>query len=150
MILKEMSRKECTDTLAASRLAWLACVHDNRPYIVPIHYALSGTHLYCFSMPGQRINWMRANPFVCLQTGEFHGQSEWRSVVIEGRYEELPDSPHWESERNRAWSLLQKHVNWWEPGGFKPHQDEAAQEASPHIFFRIAIENMTGRRASEH
>lgn len=149
MILKEMSRKECVDTLSASRLGWLACVHDNRPYIVPIHYALSGIHLYCFSMPGQKIDWMRANPLVCLQAGEFHGQSDWRSVVIEGRYEELSDTPQWESERNHAWSLLQKHVNWWEPGGFKPQQDQTSLDASPHIFFRIMIENMTGRRASE-
>jgi nitroimidazol reductase NimA-like FMN-containing flavoprotein (pyridoxamine 5'-phosphate oxidase superfamily) len=90
---------------------------------------------------------MRANPQICFHTGEFHGQSEWRSVVVEGRYEELPDTPQWRSERDHAWSLLQKHASWWEPGGFKP-TESAATYASPHLFFRILIGNMTGRRAS--
>jgi nitroimidazol reductase NimA-like FMN-containing flavoprotein (pyridoxamine 5'-phosphate oxidase superfamily) len=55
MILKEMSRKECVDTLAAGRTGWIASAHDNQPYIVPIHYAFSGNYIFCFSMPGKKI-----------------------------------------------------------------------------------------------
>jgi nitroimidazol reductase NimA-like FMN-containing flavoprotein (pyridoxamine 5'-phosphate oxidase superfamily) len=42
-------------------------------------------------MPGQKIDWLRANPQVCIQVGEIKNNEVWWSVVVEGRYEEFPD-----------------------------------------------------------
>ena len=146
MIVKDMTRQECLDVLSASRLGRLACVRDNQPYLVPIYCVFADNNLYSFSMMGQKIEWMRTNPHVCVEIDQFTQTREWRSVVAYGRYEELADSPQWQRERLHAWSLLQTQANWWEPGGLKPDPQPLAA-ASVHLFYRIRIERLTGRQA---
>jgi len=148
MFVREMSRRECHEIVASGDLARLACCKGGQPYIVPITYALSGTHLYCFSMPGQKIDWMRANPSVCLQVDQFSGKLKWKSVVITGRYRELRPSGERYCECLDAWSLLEKKPNWWEPGGLKPVPQQISG-AYAHIFFSIDIDEMTGRETCE-
>ena len=120
MLVQEMTRQECVAVVSAGRLGRLACARDNRPYIVPIYYAFAENCLYSLSMPGQKVDWMRANPNVCVQVDTFSGHSDWQSVVMYGFFKELPDTPGTQHEREHAWSLLQQHANWWEPGGLKP------------------------------
>ena len=148
MIVKEMTRQDCVAVLSASRVARLACAKDNQPYVTPIHFAFADHHLYSFSMPGQKIDWMRANPNVCVQIDQSMDHRQWRSVVVYGVYEELPDKIGSKRERDHAWSLLEKHSNWWEPGGLKPIPGPVAG-ASSHLFYRIRIDSMTGREALE-
>jgi uncharacterized protein len=143
MIVKELTERECADILTASSLGHLACVKDNRPYVVPITFTFADNHIYSFSLSGQKIEWMRKNPQICLQVDDFKEGREWRSVVVQGIYDELPDRIGSKRERDHAWSLLSKHANWWEPGGLKP---VPAAETS-HVFYRIEIETLTGRRA---
>lgn len=146
MIVQEMTREENTALVSAQRLGRLACVRDNRPYIVPFYYALSDNHLYSFSMQGQKIDWMRENAEVCVLVDEVGANREWRSVIVFGLFEELPETPQWRRDRDHAWSLLQQHANWWEPGSLKPRA-RGMVDASPSVFYRIKIESMTGRHA---
>ncbi|OAP35101.1 hypothetical protein AU381_25385 [Sinorhizobium glycinis] len=149
MFVREMRREECQAVVAAGDLARLACCKDGQPYIVPITYAHSGNCLYCFSMPGQKIDWMRSNSNISLQIDEFASNRQWKSVVVTGRYRELPAAaPGRRSECIHAWSLLEKKANWWEPGGLRP-VPQTISAASPHIFFCVDIEEMTGRAAGE-
>ncbi|ASY56616.1 MULTISPECIES: pyridoxamine 5'-phosphate oxidase family protein [Sinorhizobium] len=148
MFIKEMSRHECSSVIQAGHLARLACCNEGRPYVVPITYAFTGNCIYCFSMPGQKIDWMRANPHVCLQVDEFSGERQWKSVLVFGRYQELPSEGRWQRECVHAWSLLEARPNWWEPGGLKP-APQAVAGSSPHVFFCVDIEDMTGRAAHE-
>jgi len=143
MIVTEMDRSQCLALLQASRLGRLACVRDGQPYLVPITYAVDGDSLYSFSLLGQKIEWMRENGKVCVQVDRFGDQREWRSVVAYGRYEELPDLIGWKVQRERAWSLLSREAEWWTPGAFKP----VGQAPAPHLFYRIVIEEVTGRHA---
>ena len=71
MLVKEMTQEECIAVVSNGRMGNLACARDNRPYVVPIYYAFSENHLYSFSMPGQKIDWMRSNPRVCVQVDSF-------------------------------------------------------------------------------
>ena len=143
MIIKELTEQECTAVLRASSLGYLACAKDGRPYVVPITFAFADHGIYSFSMLGQKIEWMRGNPRVCLQVGDFGEGRGWKSVVVQGAYEELPDRIGSKRERDHAWSLLSKHANWWEPGGLKP----VPAAGTSHVFYRIRIETLTGRRA---
>ena len=99
-------------------------------------------------MPGQKIEWMRENPKVCVLVEQSTAGREWRSVVAYGRFEELPDRIGWKRERDHAWSMLGQHPSWWEPGGLKPAPGPSAS-ASEHLFYRIEVENMTGRQSVE-
>lgn len=146
MIVRTLSTTECTKLLTENRLARLACARDGQPYVVPIYYAYADNHLYGFSMPGKKVEWMRSNPLVSVLIDARGKSREWQSVLVDGRYEELPDQIGHKLERDRAWTLLSKHVNWWEPGALKPVTAETASH-SEHIFFRILIEQISGRAA---
>jgi len=147
MVIREMSREECLRVLAGARLARLACAHENQPYVVPVSLAYDEASgcLYGFTTLGQKIEWMRANPLVCVEVDEVAGYDQWVSVLAFGRYEELPESPEsddvrlkaperprrfgvavpaWsaesrhrlcDDERERAWQVLNTHPVWWEP-----------------------------------
>jgi nitroimidazol reductase NimA-like FMN-containing flavoprotein (pyridoxamine 5'-phosphate oxidase superfamily) len=91
---------------------------------------------------------MRDNPLVSVQVDERGEGRAWRSVVLDGLYEELPDRIGHKLEREHAWSLLSKHANWWEPGGLKPVTPPMSDQP-PHVFFRILIEQVSGREAKD-
>lgn len=145
MIIRELSAAQCIALIEANRLARLACSMDNRPYLVPIFFAYSDRCAYAFTMPGRKLDTMRANPNVALLVEEGEGRT-WASVVAEGRFEELPDRIGHKRLRDRAWSLLSKHVDWWEPGALKPVLPAVANH-SPHVFYRVHVERMSGRQA---
>ena len=69
----------------------LACAHQNQPYIVPIYFAYEPDHLYGFATLGRKVEWMRSNPLVCVQVDDVISHFRWSSVIVLGRYEELPD-----------------------------------------------------------
>jgi nitroimidazol reductase NimA-like FMN-containing flavoprotein (pyridoxamine 5'-phosphate oxidase superfamily) len=146
MHIRTLSTLECTQMLSASRMGHLACVKDRSPYVVPIYFAYGDNHLYAFSMPGKKIEYMRANPQVSAVIEEHGRGREWKSVIVDGRYEELPGIGH--RERDHAWSLLSKHVDWWEPGALKPVTPPLADH-SDHVFFRISVDQLSGREATE-
>lgn len=148
MIIYTLSTLECTQLLERNRLGRLACAKDGRPYVVPIYYAYADQYLYTFSMPGKKIEWMRDSPLVSVQVDEQGEGREWRSVVVDGCYEELPDRMGHKFERDYAWSLLSKRFDWWEPGGLKPVALPMSHH-SAHVFFRIFVEQLSGRGARE-
>ena len=148
MHIRTLSGLECTKVLDSNRLAHLSCSKDGRPYGISIYYAHSGNALYAFSMPGKKIDWMRANPLVSVLVEERERGREWKSVIVDGRYEELPDRGEYKRQRDRAWSLLSKHFDWWEPGALRLVAPPISNH-STHLFFRILIEQVSGREARE-
>jgi len=148
MRVRTMSTLECTSLLTENRLGRLACAKDNQPYVVPIYFVYSANHLYAFSALGRKIEWMRANPLVSVVVEERGQGSEWKSVVVDGRYEELPDRIGTKVQRDHAWSLLSKHADWWQPGALKPVTPPVADRAD-YLFFRIAVAGLSGREAGE-
>ena len=82
MQIQELTKKECVEILTRVRFGRLGCSHDNQPYIAPIYFAYDDRHLYTFSTVGQKIEWMRANPLVCVQADEIVDHYHWTSVKI--------------------------------------------------------------------
>jgi uncharacterized protein len=146
MNVQEITAAECYAKLASSGLGRLACARDNQPYVVPIYFAVDGDALYAFSLPGQKIDWMRENPRVCLETDAVKSGEDWSSVVVVGRYEELTDTPEHYNQRLQALALLQGRPMWWEPGTSAPPHEENHPGYAP-IFYRIVVERVTGYRA---
>lgn len=146
MQIRTLSVLECTKILTANRFGHLACAKDRQPYTVPFYYAHADNHLYGFSMQGKKISWMRINPLVAVQVGEYGTGRGWKSVIVNGRYEELPNRAEHEIQRGHAWSVLSKHADWWEPGALKPIVSSDAEQLA-HVFFRIFIAEVSGREA---
>jgi nitroimidazol reductase NimA-like FMN-containing flavoprotein (pyridoxamine 5'-phosphate oxidase superfamily) len=168
MQLQEMTKEECLNAIRSARLGRLACARENQPYVVPVYLVYHDPYLYGFATLGQKIEWMRANPRVCVELDEIVNGTEWISIVIFGTYEELPSTPEnhdrWNhhrrlplqgkspdkvseptDERRQAHKLLQEHTHWWEPGCVVSKLRRQDQALSP-IFYRIRVGEVTGRR----
>jgi nitroimidazol reductase NimA-like FMN-containing flavoprotein (pyridoxamine 5'-phosphate oxidase superfamily) len=149
MSVQEMTEAECIRILSRTRLGRLACAHDNQPYVVPIYFAYERPYLYSFTMPGQKIEWMRSNPRVCVELDEIVDADEWLSILIYGQYQELAENTeaYLQEERSHAYRLLSKHAEWWKPGHSAMTRRAAEQPAMP-IYYRVHIDRISGRRAS--
>ena len=168
MLIQEMTKNECLHILASTRLGRLACVRENQPYIVPIYFVYDEYNLYSFTTVGQKVEWMRSNPLVCVELDEVKDCDHWTSVVIFGQYEELPTTPELEQEmplaneagrhtarltmtssleQSHALALLQKHAEWWDPASAYSTLRNPDQSLVP-VFYRIRIDRITGRRST--
>ncbi|EJC84224.1 putative flavin-nucleotide-binding protein [Rhizobium leguminosarum bv. trifolii WSM2297] len=145
MQLREMSDDDCIEFLGNHTFGHLGCNGEQYPYLVPIHYAYEGRRLFMFSMPGLKIDRLRANPLASFQAEELHQDRRWKSVLVQGRFEELTDNPQRRNERIHAWSLLEKRVLWWEPGSFTFGSDTDGTSEGP-IFLSLSIELLSGRQ----
>lgn len=147
MFIHEMTADECRTALEKAKVGRLGCALDSQPYVVPINFAFDGTYIYGFTTLGQKIEWMRSNPLMCLEVDEIASQNQWMSIIVFGRYEELPDTPEYESPRIRAHAVLQERAMWWEPAYVSQEHRDQPHSLTP-IFYRIHIDKMTGHRAT--
>ena len=145
MLIEELSRQASIDFIQRVRFGRLACEQAGQPYITPFFFACHQGALYGFSTEGQKIAWMRANPLVCVEADEVASPQQWTSVVVLGRYEELPIE--YEADRKLAHGLLSQRPIWWEPGYAKTvlHGNERPLDL---VYFRIHIGQITGHRAN--
>jgi nitroimidazol reductase NimA-like FMN-containing flavoprotein (pyridoxamine 5'-phosphate oxidase superfamily) len=143
-----MSEDECRAVLARLSFGRLACARDNQPYVLPIYFAYDGHHVYGFSTPGQKIDWMRANPLVCLEADERESRERWTSVIISGRYQELADTAELAAARAQAHRALQEHATWWDYTAVAAAEWRRKDQPFEPIFYRIHIDRITGHRAT--
>lgn len=175
MKVRNMTKDECLKLLERSRLAKLACCHENQPYVVPVYLAYDSTAghpcLYGFTTPGQKVEWMRTNPLVCVEVDEVKSLDDWVSVVVYGRYEELPERPaeligqspsHSDQfgsgtsastaapgplQRQRAYEILQSYAAWWEPAAATRAEQPVDRQFTP-TFYMVHIDEVTGHSAT--
>ena len=148
MLIQELTRQESLDLLARTRFGRLACAQGTQPYVVPVYFSYHHNYLYSFSTVGQKIDWMRANPLVCVEADEVVSPQQWASVIVFGRYEELSDDPEWQSAREFAYKLRQEYAMWWEPAYVKTILHGTQRPLVP-VFYRIYIGRITGHRATD-
>jgi len=147
VLIQELSSQASLDLLARTRLGRLACSQGGQPYVVPVYFAYADRSLYGFATLGKKIDWMRANPLVCVEVDEVVSPQQWASVIVSGRYEELPDTPEWRNTRAFAHKLLTHAGMWWEPAYVKTVLGGVPRPLVP-VFYRIRITQATGHRAS--
>ncbi len=146
MLIQELTRQASLDLLARTRLGRLACAQGIQPYVVPFYFVYENDCLYSFSTVGQKIEWMRANPMVCVEADEVVSPEEWMSVIVFGRYEELLDTPEYQGERAFAHTLLKGHAAWWEPAYVKTILHGTPRPLVP-VVYRIRGLQITGHCA---
>jgi len=117
--------------------ARLACIVDDEPYVVPVHYVLEGTCAYLHSLPGRKIDGMRRLPRVCLQVQEVTSEYRWRSVQAFGVYEEIAEP----AEQAHAVDLLFARYPRLTPADAIRHFGTGGPAP---ILFRIRIDRVVG------
>jgi nitroimidazol reductase NimA-like FMN-containing flavoprotein (pyridoxamine 5'-phosphate oxidase superfamily) len=146
MQIHELTKKECLEALTHLQFGRLGCAQDNQPYIVPVYFAYHDRHLYSVAQLGQKIAWMRANPLVSVEADEIIDHYHWTSVIVQGRYEELLDTPE-RRERKLAHELLRERPLWWQPALVPTGAHVVAPTESLPVYYRIHIDQVSGRRA---
>jgi nitroimidazol reductase NimA-like FMN-containing flavoprotein (pyridoxamine 5'-phosphate oxidase superfamily) len=125
------------EILGAGRIGRLACVDRDGPYVVPINYLFEGDCVYSHSLPGQKINALRANSRACLQVDEIVDDFHWRSALAFGNFEEVVD----ELERTVILRKLFARFPLLTPVESLVARDAAPPDA---IVFRIRVNRVSG------
>jgi uncharacterized protein len=146
MLITKIRGRECREILTRLGYGRLACASHNRPYIVPIYFVFDVDRLCCFSTLGRKIEWMRENPLVCVEAEEVRGHDDWATVIVLGKYAEIPNTSEYAKSRARVRSLLQKRSLWWQ-SGYTATQVRRKGTPLP-VFYNIQIEEMSGLRGS--
>jgi uncharacterized protein len=127
-----------TDALAILRegtLGRLGCIAEGWPYVVPVNYYFDGENIYIHTLPGKKLDALRANPRVCLQVDEIKDPYNWRSVIAYGTFEEVSNVETKENVLTRLYSRL-PHMT--------PVESRLVNGMKETIVFRIKVEEVTG------
>lgn len=148
---RPLKEKEIDTLLAEQLYAHLGCtLHDGQLYIVPITYAAHEDALYAFSFLGQKIDALRQNPRACVQVEQCISEGSWQSVIVWGTYEELTGDDRAFAMKLLFQRLADEHGSATSPLYQPPHglllrEAEAVRQDPGSVFFRIRIEQRTGR-----
>ena len=145
MLIQNMSRESSIMLLKSVEVGRIACVRESQPYVTPFTFAYDNSFIYSFGTVGKKIEWMRANPLVCVEVDKIVTRQEWQTVVIFGRYEELLKTKGWDETRRFAHDLLARKADWWEPGFVRTDKD-GAERPLKYVFFRIIIDEISGHQ----
>jgi nitroimidazol reductase NimA-like FMN-containing flavoprotein (pyridoxamine 5'-phosphate oxidase superfamily) len=135
--MKELLEEEARALLSDCRIGRLGCVDNGEPYVVPINYVLEDGTIYSHSLPGRKIDALRAHARACLQVDEIENDFNWRSVIAYGDFEEIRTA----SERRSILSKLLARFPQLTPVESVMAQDASAADS---VVFRIRIDRITG------
>ena len=137
-VIQEMTRAEIDDFMREQVVGRVGCYVDDRIYVVPVIYAWDGSCAYVYSIEGQKVTMMRANPAVCFEVDEYLSGGGWRSVIIQGTYEELSGDDAGLTLRLLADRFASRSSNG---SGQRPRG-----EGRVPVAFRIRAVEITGRK----
>ncbi|MGH9107067.1 MAG: isoaspartyl peptidase/L-asparaginase, partial [Acidimicrobiales bacterium] len=133
-----MSREEADAFLREQVVGRVGCHFDGATYVVPVIYAWDGECAYVYSVEGQKVAMMRRNPAVCFEVDQYLPAGGWRSVIIQGTYEELEGDG-----AARALGLLSERFTPSPGQGAAPRP---RAEGRVPVAFRLRAAELTGRR----
>lgn len=139
-----LNSQENINLIKRNKFAHLACHNSKEVYLVPVSYIFENGYIYSHSKPGHKIDIMRKNPDVCFQVEEVQDFFHWKSVVIQGKFEEL-----FGNAATTAMRRLIQEFTKDEKRRSELEIDFAAQLESS-IIYRIKIEESSGRAEGVH
>jgi len=128
---------EALEVIKAGKVGRLGCIDNDEPYVVPINYLVDEGSIYSHSLPGKKIDAMRAHPRACLQVDHIDDDFHWRSAIAFGNFEEIS------LPRNRRIILgkLQSRFPLLTPVESMIVRDAGAPDS---VVFRIVVDRVTG------
>lgn len=146
MHIREMSHPEIVTMLERVSIGHLACSVEDMPYVVPVRFVYHDGYLYSLTSAGKKMAMMNINRNVCINFLESNSRVDWRSLVITGIFEELPQSFDENSPMTLAHRLLSKTPEWWEPAYTRTELRGKERSLIP-AYFRISVLQTTGHQA---
>jgi nitroimidazol reductase NimA-like FMN-containing flavoprotein (pyridoxamine 5'-phosphate oxidase superfamily) len=119
---------------------------DHKTYVVPVIYAWDGACAYVYSIEGQKVSMMRANPAVCFEVDEYMSGGGWRSVIIQGTYEELAGGDSALTLKLLADRFARRSSSGSSSGSGNASGQRPRGEGRVPVAFRIRASEVTGRK----
>jgi nitroimidazol reductase NimA-like FMN-containing flavoprotein (pyridoxamine 5'-phosphate oxidase superfamily) len=146
-MIGELSLAQIHQVLHQQLYGRLACQVNDKLYVVPVSFAFDDKYIYAHSKEGQKIDMLRKSGHACFQVDIINGLNDWRSVIIWGKYHELKST----KDQSIAMRLLEDrfgplHVSESisrPSGGI--HPPETVEKRKKAVYFRISIDEATGR-----
>ncbi|MCO6496190.1 MAG: pyridoxamine 5'-phosphate oxidase family protein [Chitinophagaceae bacterium] len=141
----ELTQQESEQLLKDHIYGRIGCHAFGKTYIVPISYAYSDGYLYFHTFEGQKVQMMRNNPSVCFQMDMLEDMANWKSVIIQGTFEELNDNDRDKGLKvllaRELPALVSETVKLTPLWPFP----ETKYDDIPGIVFRIKVNEISGR-----
>ena len=87
----DLGNDEIDNLLTKVNFGHLGLSKDDRPYVVPIHFAYGKPGIYFFTTEGMKTDILDENPTVCLQLEDIKDRDNWKSLIIIGKAERLSE-----------------------------------------------------------
>jgi uncharacterized protein len=146
-MIGNLTISQCERILESQKIGRLGCYGHGRIYIVPILYVFHKGTIYAHSKEGLKISIMRKNASVCFQVDEIDDMTNWRSVIVWGKYEELKSS----TSQNQAMRILRERFDplvtseSTRRSSQAVHPPQVVEKDLKAIVFKISTEDVTGR-----
>ena len=143
-MLGELTPDEIESLLHSEVIGRVGCNANGITYVVPVTYAYDGKYIYAHSREGMKIQIMRQNPIVCFEIDHLENPSNWKSVILWGRYEELKGN----DQKIGLQKLIARfrELNTSEtsvPESIEPNQNDSGGYKA--IIYRIDVKEKSGR-----
>lgn len=132
-----MGPEEVEALLLAERVGRVGCRDGEDTYVVPVIYAWDEGAAYVYTTEGKKVDLLRAHPRACLEVDEYRPDGGWRSVIVQGAFEELDTAG-----AARTLELLTERMG----GQAGASRDDDRGRGRAPVAFRIRAEAVTGRR----
>lgn len=119
----------------------VGCHVDGLTYVVPVIFAWNDGSIYVYTVEGQKVRMMRTNPDVCFEVDEYLPGGSWRSVIVQGRYEELEGEEAAETLRLLSAQFASRQQTATGGSAERPRG-----EGRTPVAFRIRAGAVTGRK----
>jgi uncharacterized protein len=140
--VEDLSQSEITELLERVGYGHLGCCLDDRPYVVPVHYAYKDGLIYLYTTEGKKAAMIRENPNVCLQVEAVIDNEHWQSIIVDGVATQLEAGP----ERDKALALIVEVSPTLTPAVSVRWMDHWVRE-NIEVLYRVKPTATSGRRA---
>ncbi len=146
--IKTMEISECLELLGENYIGRLGYISGKTPHINPITYFFDAEDkcILSYSAPGYKIEAMQRHRAVAFQVDQILSIQSWRSVLVQGNFEELEGSTA-KKYLHRFAEGVQKTIAKKEGDTPKFIQDFSSrlQGRKIPIVYRIHITDITGK-----
>ena len=135
--MRALLEAEARSLLNFAKVGRLGCVVNGEPYIVPVNYLFDDGAIYIHTLPGRKLEALRAHPRACVQVDEIRDDFNWRSAIAYGDFEEVRVP----SDRQSILNKLLAHFPLLTPVESQMIEDANAPDS---VVFRIRVDRITG------
>ena len=138
--IDEMGQKEIHELLHKVGYGHLGCIHEGKPYVIPMNYYLEDSDIYLFTTIGMKTHDLDANPEICLQVEEIRAPLHWRSAIVNCRASRLTE----QEDIDRVMHLVKERNPTLSPAINRTWTDSQGR-AEVIAIYRIHETEMSGR-----